>query len=593
MKLQKVILLTTAILLSSYEVPSAFAETPQIESALQADPSSTKMILYLNSNRIENNGANLTLSGTTVVKQGVTYVSLRSLAGILGYTVTYDAAAKAVNTAAADGTVARYRVNTKTYEVNGSGQPMSGTAYENKGVLMVPFTSLTSAFRIPYKLDGDRITLSLGDPNAGSGSEIETEKPKNEPPTAYFRTDKDQYRIGEPITVYDESTDDENAITSREWANNEPAFFEAGIVEIKLTVKDKQGLSSTYSKQIEITSDVMYTKEEYGKRIAPPGTSIDINEMVLSFDALPYTYTTEPYILFRTSGPESVNEEGILYRDTISGPTRLMAHHKNNLNTKARFYLIATNRNDTAVSIQIESAGFAGPSPHPEVTGRMAGARYLQSTLTGNEQSSQQIEPGQSVAIFPQLGAAVAAPGDILSMNADMTSDGPIEYTMLMVRADQDPIAALPSLPNLNPNEAIVRGTFADSTRVFTYDGIIGQKPERLPLTDNKTDRFQEGMDGILNTVAINSGNYGVLYKITLNHVSPGTLIAFNPRGGRYFGSARVNQQVVDIKSSGSQQSATVLYRTKEQEEKVEIWLSPASGSNLPFALFFMPLSKK
>jgi len=589
MKLQKVILLTTAILLSSYEVPSAFAETPQIESSLQADPNSAKTILYLNSNRIENNGSTLTLSGTTVVKQGVTYVSLRSLAGILGCTVTYDAAAKAVNTAAPDGSVARYRVNTKTYEVKGSERTMSGAAYENKGVLMVPFTSLTAAFRIPYKLEGDRITLSRG----GSGSETETEKPQNEPPTAYFRTDKDQYRIGEPITVYDESTDDENAITNREWANNEPVFFEAGMVEIKLTVKDKHGLTSTYSKQIEITSDVMYTKEEYGKRIAPPGSSIAINEVVLSFDALPYTYTTEPYILFRTSGPESVNQEGILYRDTISGPTRLMAHHKNSLNTTARFYLIATNRNDTAVSIQIESAGLAGPSPHPEVTGRMAGARYLQSTLTGNERSSQQIEPGQSVAIFPKLNAAVAAPGDIISMNADLTSDGPIEYTMLMVRADQDPIAAMPALPNLNPNEAIVRGTFADSTRVFTYDGIVGQKPERLPLTDNKTDRFQEGMDGILNTVAINSGNYGVLYKITLNHVSPNTLIAFNPRGGRYFGSARVNQQVVDIKSSGSQQSATVLYRTKNQEEKVEIWLSPASGSNLPFALFFMPISEK
>ncbi|WP_152391953.1 stalk domain-containing protein [Paenibacillus guangzhouensis] len=592
MKLQKAILLTASILLASSGAPSAFAETAQTESASLAVPNATITVLYLNSNRIQSNGTMQTLSSSTIVKKGVTYVSLRSLAGFLNYKITYDATTKIVS-AATDSIEARYRVHTKTFDVNGSQKTMSGEAYEDKGVLMVPLTSLTAAFAIPYKLDGDRINLSPVSPNTDSGSSTDTEIPPNEPPTAYFRTDKEQYRIGEPVAIYDESTDDENAITSREWVNNEPVFFEAGIVEIKLTVKDKHGLSSTYTKQIEVTSEVLYSREEYGKRIAPPGSSIAINEMVLSFDALPYTYTTEPYILFRTSGPESVNQEGILYRDTISGPTRLMAHHKNSLNTKARFYLIATNRNDTAVSIQIESAGLAGPSPHPEVTGRMAGARYLQSTLTGNERSNQQIEPGQSVAIFPQLGAAVAAPGDIISMNADLTSDGPIEYTMLMVRADQDPIAAMPSLPNLNPNEAIVRGTFADSTRVFTYDGIIGQKPERLPLTDNARDRFQEGMDGILNTVAINSGNYGVLYKITLNHVSPNTLIAFNPRGGRYFGSARVNQQVVDIKSSGSQQSATVLYRTKDQEEKVEIWLSPASGSNLPFALFFMPISEK
>ncbi|WP_223067470.1 copper amine oxidase N-terminal domain-containing protein [Paenibacillus caui] len=589
MKMQKAILLTASILLASYEVPSAFAETSQIESASQADQSSAMTILYLNSNRIQSNGATHSLSGTTVVRKGVTYVSLRSLAGFLGYTVTYDAAAKEIS-AASDSTEARYRVHTKTYEVNGSRQMMSGEAYEDKGVLMVPITSLTSAFRIPYTLDGDRITLYPG----GSGSRTGTEKPMNEPPKAYFRTDKDQYRIGEPVTIYDESTDDENAITGREWVNNDPAFFEAGMVEIKLTVKDKHGLTSTYSKRIEITSDVMYSKEEYGKRIAPPGSTIDISSMpVLFYEALPYTYTTEPYILFRTSGPESVNEEGVLYRDTISGPTRLMIHHKNSLSTKARFYLIATNRNDTAVSIQIENAGFAGPSPFPEVSGRMAGARYLQSTLTGNEQSSQQIGPGESVALFPQLNAAAAAPGDIISMNADLTSDGPVEYTMLMVQADQDPIAALPSLPDLNPFESIVRGTFADSTRVFTYDGTVGQKPERLPLTDNTTDPFQEGMDGILNRVAINSGNYGLLYKIMLNHVSRGTLIAFNPRGGRYFGSARVNRQVVDIKPGESQQSATVLYRTKDQEEKVEIWLSPASGSNLPFTLLFLPISEE
>ncbi|WP_274365511.1 copper amine oxidase N-terminal domain-containing protein [Paenibacillus thermotolerans] len=588
MKMQKAILLIASILLASYEVPSAFAETSQIESGSQTDQSSAKTILYLNSNRIQSNGAAHTLSGTTVVRQGVTYVSLRSLAGFLGYTVTYDAVAKEIS-AASNNTVARYRVHTKTYEVNESQQMMRGEAYVDKGVLMVPITSLTAAFRIPYTLDGDRITLSPG----GLGSGTVTEEPQNEPPKAYFRTDKDQYRIGETVTIYDESTDDENAITGREWGNNEPVFFEAGLVEIKLTVKDKHGLTSTYSKQIEITSDVMYSKEEYGMRIAPPGSSIDINDMVLSYASLPYTYATEPYVLFRTSGPESVNEEGILYRDTISGPTRLMIHHKNSLNTKARFYLIATNRNDTAVSIQYENAGFAGPSPFPELTGRMAGARYLQSTLTGNELPSGQIAPGESVALFPQLNAAVAAPGDVVSLNADLTSDGPIEYTMLMVRADQDPIAALPFLPDLNPFESIVRGTFADSTRVFTYDGIVGQKPERLPLTDNTSDPFQEGMDGILNSVAINSGNYGVLYKITLNRVSPGTLIAFNPRGGRYFGSARVNRQVVDIKSSGSQQSATVLYRTKDQEEKVEIWLSPASGSNLPFTLLFLPISEE
>lgn len=595
MKMQKAILLTASILLASCEASPVFAEVSQEESATRANQSPATVI-YLNSGRIQNNGAIHTLSRPTVVRQGVTYVSLRSLAGFLGFTVTYDAANKKIGVAA-DGTEAWYRIHTKMYEVNGNRQMMRGEAYEDHGVLMVPLTSLTAAFKIPYTLAGNQITLYPGGltsgPDSGSGAETPTETPKNEAPTAYFRTDKDQYRIGEPVTFYDESTDDEDAITSREWVNNDPAFFEAGMVDVKLTVTDKHGLTSTYSKRIEITSDVMYSKEEYAKRFSPPGSTFDISgKAVLSYKALPYAYTTEPYMLFRTSGPETVNQEGILYRDTISGPTRLMVHHKNNLSTKARFYLIATNKNNTDVSIQVEHVGFAGPSPYPELSGRLAGSRYLESTLTDNARPSQQISPGESVALFPELNANAAPPGDIVSMNADLTSDGPIEYTMVMVRADQDPIAVLPSLPDLNPFESIVRGTFADSTRVFTFDGKVGQEPERLPLTDNTTDPFQQGMDGILNSVAFNSGNYGVLYKIILNHVAPNTLIAFNPRGGRYLGSARVNDRIVDIKhNTSSQDSATVLYRTKDREEKVELWLSPASGSNLPFTLLFLPIS--
>lgn len=96
------------------------------------------------------------------------------------------------------------------------------------------------------------------------------------------------------------------------------------------------------------------------------------------------------------------------------------------------------------------------------------------------------------------------------------------------------------------------------------------------------------------DSVSINSGNYGVLYKIILNYLAPDTLIAFNPRGGRYFGSARVNDRVVEIKhGDGPQDSATMLYRTQEREEKVELWLSPAAGSNLPFSLLFLPMSEK
>lgn len=586
MKLKIAILLTFILMAPIQAELRANAESAPDKQELNV--TTGKTVIYLNSSEWLYNGNSYTLSRNTLVKGGVTYVSLRSVSERLGYSISYHAPTKETRVSGS-GSEAAYRIQLKTYQVNGVSQVMKGAAYSDRGALMVPLTSLTAAFHIPYKLEGNQIILNP----SSSGPVSPPPVHNNEAPKAYFTTDKDQYRIGEPVIVTDQSTDDEDAIVDRKWENHEPAFFEAGVVKIKLQVTDQHGLSSEYSKQIEITSDILYTKDEYAKRFTPVGNTFDVNgKAVLSYQALPYRYTTEPYVLFRASGPETVNSEGILYQDTISGPTRFMIHHKNNLTTKARFYLIAHNNNDAAASIQIESEGMAGPTPYPELSGRLAGARYWESSITGNGQRHLQLAAGESMILFDKLNTTAASPGDVLSMNADLTSDAPIQYTMLMVQADQDPFLAMPSLPDLDPRESIVRGTFADSTRVFQYDGIVGEKAERLPLTDNTTDPFQEGMDGLQNRVAINSGNYGVVYKIILNHVAPDTVIAFNPRGGRYFGSARVNQQVVDIKhSSDTQNTATVLYRTQSREEKVEIWLSPAAGSNLPFSLLFLPLS--
>ncbi|MNR17467.1 hypothetical protein D3C85_1341280 [compost metagenome] len=163
----------------------------------------------------------------------------------------------------------------------------------------------------------------------------------------------------------------------------------------------------------------------------------------------------------------------------------------------------------------------------------------------------------------------------------------------MIVKANNDPIKALTTLPSLDPKESIIRGTFADSTRVFEYGELVGNTNMRLHLTDNTADPFQTGTDGIMGTPATNSGNYGVLYKIILHRVAPNTLITFNPRGGLYMGAALVNGNVVSFSHSGSvnvPNQTSVLYRTKDYEENVEIWITPSAGSNMPFALLFMPM---
>ncbi|MGU3569606.1 hypothetical protein [Paenibacillus sp. D51F] len=92
---------------------------------------------------------------------------------------------------------------------------------------------------------------------------------------------------------------------------------------------------------------------------------------------------------------------------------------------------------------------------------------------------------------------------------------------------------------------------------------------------------------------ATNSGNYGVLCKIVLEHVAPHSLLTFNPRGGLFRGSALVNGSVVTFSHLGAAAATdpnSVLYRTGASEESVEIWISPTAGSNLLFCLQLSPL---
>lgn len=550
---------------------------------------SNQLVLYLNSSKIEQNGVEYTALRDMTVKQGVTYVSLRSLADRLGYKVGYDASTNEALVSSSDASEARFKANRNTYVMDGSSYPLNGTPYMDEGVLMLPLRSLAAAYDITVTLEGDKAVLQLP---AATVSEPEPEPEPNEPPTAFFITDKYKYRMGEPIRYEDRSTDDEDAIVDRIWDNNKPAFFEPGIVEVSLQVTDKHGLSSTYKQQIEITTELLYTKEEFDRLYTPVGRNFDISgSSVLSFDALPYTYRTEPYTLFRASGPETVNSEGILYQDTIEGTTLFMIHHKNKLGEKAKFYVVAENKGESPASVDISGLGFAGPTNHPEVAGRSAAARYFESMINGRASKSMTLSPGEKKLIFTELSAVTVPDGDVVTLNADLTSSDPIQYTVLIVKAKNDPVEMLSTLPYLDPKESIIRGTFKDSARVFEYNELVGTKPERLPLTDNTTDPFQKGIDGIKLTEATNSGNYGVLYYIVLNRVAPNTLITFNPRGGLYSGAARVNNEVVHIKHIGSTQDSTsVLYRTGSQEERVELWITPAAGSNLPFTFLFLPM---
>ncbi|WP_153978818.1 copper amine oxidase N-terminal domain-containing protein [Paenibacillus xylanilyticus] len=643
--------------------PATPATPAQVEQQPATGNSTTgtlggDLTLYMNSNKMEQDGKSYLAGQPMTVKNGVSYVAIRALVDRVGYGVKYDNKTKETIIISGDNEL-RFKTNSKVYTVNGESRTMKGPAYQQKNTFMVPLTSITQALNISYKVNQSAKTVVLnlhkkpvasfvisqkeifaGDTvdyvtsySSPNGLEITSERwtgrqdsfdqagtytisyqvqdsngqwsdpysvtiqvlQPNLPPVAMFTTDKDQYKMGEKITYLDQSTDDEGKIEKTVWDNNPLAFFEPGPKTVTLTVTDNHGATDTYSKVINITNETLYNVSDFNLLFTPVGQKFTFNGgEVTSMEKVPYTYRDEASLLIRSNSPETVNTEGIVYQESSSGQTRFMIHHVNNTGKRVKMYVIATNNNPYPAVFEQQNMGFAGPTPFATVAGKLSIDKWFKSIQTGADQKKEYFEPGESKLILTELNKTPMKEGQVISLYSDAFSDYSLDYNVILVEENKDPFEALPTLPVLDRDGVHNRGTYPNATRVITYDQQVGATPARLPLGDNASDPNLVGTDPMAYTDASNAGNFGVLYKITLSNVAPRTLISFNPRGGKYFGVALVNGQVVQIVdgsiSINTSSEQSVLYRTGSSSESVTILFSAAPGSNLPVNLLFTPL---
>ncbi|WP_339177674.1 stalk domain-containing protein [Paenibacillus sp. FSL R5-0701] len=631
-------------------------EQPSTGGSSVAGGGGGDLTLYMNSNKMMQDGKTYLAGQPMAVKNGVSYVAIRALVDRVGYDVKYDNTTKETIIISGEDEL-RFKTNSKIYTVNGVSRTMKGAAYQQRNTFMVPLTSITQALDITYKVNqsaktvvlnlstkpvasftvqkevfaGDQVTyttrssspkgLSIVDErwtgrqdsfdqpgvytvtyavqdSSGQWSDpysvtIKVERP-NLPPVAMFTTDKEEYKMGEKITYIDQSTDDENAIVKTEWDNNALAFFVPGPKTVTITVTDKHGASDSYTKMINITGETLYSVTDFNQLFTPVGEKFTFDGGgVPALEKVPFTYYDEPSLLIRSNSPETVNTEGIVYKESSFGQTRFMIHHVNNTGKSVKMYVVATNNNAYTASIDQQNMGFAGPSPFATVAGKLSIDRWFQSMQNGTGQKKVYIQPGESKLILNDLSVLPMKQGQVISLYSDVFSDYELDYNIIMIEENKDPMEVLSSLPVLDRDGVHNRGTYPNATRIITYDQELGSKPARLPLGDNASDPNLVGTDPMAYTEASNAGNFGVLYKITLNNVAPRTLISFNPRGGRYSGVALVNGQVVQIstgKSVTAPNEQSVMYRTGSYGESVTILFSAAPGSNLPVNLLFTPL---
>lgn len=621
-----------------------------------------QLILLLNSNLMYQDGVQYKAAEPMAVKNGVSYVAIRSLVERVGLSIRYDSATKETVITRGNDEL-RFKLNSNTYKVNGVVSTMKGKSYAtNKSVFMVPFTSITSALKLPYTLDtkAKRIVLNVStkpvakftvspteivagetvvtyqtsssspigkkiineewtgrqDVFSDPGTYIVTYRVQDEtgqwsdpysltlnvvkphvPPVAAFTTDKDTYKMGEKITYIDQSTDEDNSIVKEEWENNKLAFFSPGPQTISLKVTNKYGLTSYVEKVINISDETLYTESDFNKLFVPIGNKyIFDGTQVPSWEKINYGFTTEPVTLIRSNSPETTYSEGILYSETSVGNARFMIHHANAVGKDVKVYVIATNTNSETADLFIDTLGFAGPNENAAATGKLAVDRYFASMQTRSAEQDILIPPGQRKVIFSQLSATKLKANQVVSLLSDVYTNYPVQFDVIMIDANKDPLATLPTLSILPRDGVHNRGTYPNATRIIQYDEVLGDVPKRLLIGDNSSDPFQDGVDTPFFTQAKNAGNFGVLYKIRTSRVAPHTLITFNPRGGTYVGAIMVNGVIVDMPTTGvlnAPNDAAVLYRTGDTEETVDFVFTAAPGSNLSVNLLFQPLPEE
>lgn len=600
------------------------------------------------------NGENKVLNQPVTEIDGVTYIPLKAIAEIYGFKVSYNAKTRE-SIAASDQLTLAFKQNTDQVKINNSTNKTIPSTITLNSSLMVPVrawsqltdTTLTlsekeiklewkvgpsAAFKITNStIFANQTTVEYVDlASSPNGATIVDEKwtgkedifptagkhtvtrevmdengvwsipysvtidvlKENLPPNAFFTTNKDTYKIGEPIIYKDLSTDDYK-IKSVTWKNNEPVFFESGNPVVTIVVEDIYGLKSEYNKAITISNERLYTEKEYYYNFKQPGQKLTVeHKLALEAETIPYTIAPiENSTVVRLNSPEQMSLPGIDYKDTIEAGKVRFAYHKQNKSTNTfRINLFATNNNDFPVFITNDNFAMGGPSPYVNHSGKASTTKYFENTVNPVKNQVIEILPGETIQVLPKAAQIDIIQDRTISIFSDYSISGALEFTSTITLAGVDAKQALPTLDQLQHDKTHIRGTFKAADRKLHFIHVFGAYPvERIVLGDKVSDSNVTGVDAVTGDEIQNAGNGAVKYAFSLE-VGPNQIIMLNGRGGIYSGSLLVNNKVVNMPEDGYLQNSTeaaVIYRTGDSRETVNINYIPAPGSNLPLSIIF------
>ena len=418
-----------------------------------------------------------------------------------------------------------------------------------------------------------------------------------------FKPEQATYAIGEKLQLtytYDNPNDLEiksqrwrykNLSTNGNLISSKPKYFKKnGVYEVSLELQDEWGnWSNKVSCKVNVSNKVIERNEHYLFEKGKQGDLIDnyIDSDYNDFNPVSVVSVVDiPGTLIMSNSPETVNESGILYRDTTTGIGRIIVHHVNNTPYAKKFMVVASNPGQENISLKTCNEAIEGPSKHTLSLGQKAVRQYL----TGSPTKSYTIKPGEMACIYDSSKIKSWKKGEVITGTLDFDSTGEVTWQIIMM----DENSKMENISKLKILDRDVhdRGTFNVIERQYVLDLNDAKEPLKLVLGKER-DEWLQGIDAITGEASRDGGNYGVPIKIVIKNNEDIGIIA-NARGGYIQGALKWNNsKVFNIPDEGFLSSKTVAayVGTVPANSANEIVYMLPNGSCAPILFGFIPKS--
>lgn len=306
-------------------------------------------------------------------------------------------------------------------------------------------------------------------------------------------------------------------------------------------------------------------------------------------------------LLFSDS-PEIVEQDGILYADTVQGDVRLLYYHLNGTVKEKKIVVVAENQTDEVAEITITNYAMGGPSEDYLYVGKSTQTEYFAKKNVG----FCYVGAHEKKLLSPKFSRIIVKPDKLVYGIFDFTTKVPVKISVMMMPANADPLKFIENAKVLPADRSRLRGTFTGMDRIIKAEKVYNSKKDgtvAVTLADGVLDRYRTGIDATDGSLVENYGNYGVLYKINLPTNGSGkTRYYLNPRGGVYAGALSVSSGRRDRLSEmvetprnlpffGDGRRETDTTYIGEYDSFSEVWFefSPPGASNLPARLILTP----